>query len=361
MSYPHTFIKHFLFTFACTYFNIPSILYFVSLVEEYMCIFKCRNESYNTCKNNTFFTFFLMLAYGQTEREEKTPTPEVSNYALTPDCNLDPEWSLDDTNINSLRRRKVLTHSLTDPCVTSHIPNFNISSSTRTSPISNPYRSTNLNEKSLKLQKLITYPKVIATYPRILPNSKTYPRNVKKIKKIDGRYLKPPSSQPPVFLKCKVKKKSKDDKETIPDEIEERSLISSATTDLDIQFSEVNFESLSKFDSCLGNETSTASENKNQTLKQYYNFEEKKVMRVAPHIRRKDVICDTVDAWSCSNSSQNSSELCRYKPLVFGGTYPIDLPVRPVRSDLNLTELNDVPIEKSIPKTYDIDVPTDCE
>lgn len=299
-----------------------------------------------------------MLAYGQTEREEKTPTPEVSSYTLAPDNKPGFEWSLDGTNVSSLRRRKVLTDS--KPCATSYTSDSTISNLAGTSSTSNPYRSSNLDDKSVKPQKLITYPKITATYPRILPDSKIHPKDLKKIRKIDGRYVKPPPSQPPVFLKCKVKKKPKDDKENTPDVVEGNSLILSTTTDLDIQFSKVNFESLAKFDSRFGNEATTVPESTCQTLKQYCNFEEKKVMRVAPHIRRKDVICDTVDAWSYTNSSQNSSESCRYKPLVFGGTYPIDLPVRP-RSALNLTELKGAPNEKSIVKTYDIDVPTGCE
>lgn len=211
----------------------------------------------------------------------------------------------------------------------------------------------------MKSQKLVTYPKVTATYPRILPDNKIHPKDVRKIRKIDGRYVKPPSSQPPVFLKCKVKKKPEDDANTIPNEIEENNRISPRTTDLDIQFSEMNLETFTELDSRFRNEVSAVSENTSPTLKQYCNFEEKKVMRVAPHIRRKDVICDTVDAWCYSNSSQNPKS-CRYKPLVFGGTYPIDLPLR-FRNDPQLTEFENASNEKSILKTYDIDVPTNCE
>ncbi|XP_076233217.1 endoplasmic reticulum export factor secretory 16 isoform X2 [Calliopsis andreniformis] len=292
----------------------------------------------------------------ETEKEEKTPTPEVSNRTLTPDSNLNPEWSLDDINVSSLRRRKVLIDS--DPCVAPHSSDSNISTSTSMS--SNPYRSTNSSDKFMKPQKLVTYPKITATYPRILSNNKIHPKDVKKIKKLDGRYVKPPSSQQPVFLKCQVKKKSDDDKKIISDEIENNSISSSTTTDLDIQFREVDIESFTKFHSHFDNKTFALTESESQTLKQYCNFEEKKVMRVAPHVRRKDVICDTVDAWSYSNSSENSSVSCRYKPLVFGGTYPIDLPVN-LGSNLQLMEFKDVSNEKSILKTYDIDEPTTCE
>ncbi|XP_078045741.1 endoplasmic reticulum export factor secretory 16 isoform X7 [Augochlora pura] len=304
----------------------------------------------------------------EAEREDKTATPEVSNYALTADSNIGPdEWSLDGTNISSLRRRKILSDSLAKPQIDSRSSESNIIGSSSSS-VSNPYRSSKLEEtKSTKPPKMITYPKITATYPKLLPSNKLSSRDVKKIKKIDGRYVKPPSSQPPVFLKCKVKKKSDHDNDnSVPNDpeplINEDSLTSpAATTDLDVQFTEVSLESISKLDSRVGRGSPRPPDTDSQTLKQYCNFEDKKVMRVAPHIRRKDVICDTVDAWSYSNPAQNSSEFFRYKPLVFGGTYPIDLPVRPVRSDLNLAELTEFPVEKSIIKTYDIDVPTNCE
>lgn len=298
-----------------------------------------------------------MLTYGQMEREQKTPTLEVSNYMLTVDSNLDPDWSLDDTNVSSLRRRKVLTDS--NRCVTPHSSNSNISTYTIISSVSNPFRSTTSDEKSMKSRKMISYPKITTPYPRILLNNTIHQKDINKIKKLDGKHMKPPSSQPPIFLKCKIKKKIENNKDKNSDDIDENSLLT--TTDLDIQFSRVNFESLTTFDSSSENSTTVASENRNQTLKQYCNFEDKKVMRIAPHIRRKDVICDTVDAWSYSNSSQNpSTELCQYKPLIFGGTYPIDLPIKSI-SDLCITKFEDVPIKKFIPKTYYIDVPTNCE
>lgn len=275
---------------------------------------------------------------------------------LTADSKLDPEWLLDDTNISSLRRRKVLTNR----CVTSHSSDSSINISTNISSTSNPFRSINFDENFMKSRKIITYPKVTTTYPKILSNSTIYLKDINKKKKLDYRYVKPPSSQPPIFLKCKVKKKMKNNENKNSDNVDENSLTLSATTDLDIQFSKVNFESFSRFDLNLGSKTSIVSENMSQSLTQYCNFEDKKVMRIAPHIRRKDVICDTVDAWSYSNFSQNSTELYRYKPLIFGGTYPIDLPVK-LTNDLCLMELKNVPMEKSITKTYDIDVPTNCE
>lgn len=300
-----------------------------------------------------------MLTHGQAEKEEKTPTVEVSNYMLTADSNLGPpEWSLDDTNVSSLRQRKVLTNS--DRCNTSQSPESNTSIYTHTSPTSNLYRSTNLDEKYVKSRKLIAYPKITAAYPRIVSNNKIHPKDVNKIKKLDGRYVKPPSSQPPVFLRCKVKKKtdSNDDREL--DDVDESSLTSSATTDLDIQFGKINCDSFSKLRSYSRREASIPCKSQTQSLQQYCNFDEKTVTRIAPQIRRKDVICDTVDAWSHSKSSRNSTEWRGYKPLIFGGTYPIDLPVRS-GNELCLTEFEGVPVKKLLPKTYDIDAPTDCE
>lgn len=136
------------------------------------------------------------------------------------------------------------------------------------------------------------------------------------------------------------------------------------TTDLDIQFSKLKLESLVALRSATTAGNRKASDNVSsgeaRTLKQYCNFEEKKVMRVAPHIRRKDVICDTVDAWSHDGggTGQNAAELSRYKPLVFGGTYPIDVPLR-FRNDDRISE--DTPAKRNVSLTYDIDVPTECE
>ncbi|XP_076284103.1 uncharacterized protein LOC143210771, partial [Lasioglossum baleicum] len=294
------------------------------------------------------------------------------NYALTADSSIVPgECSLDGTNISSLRRRKVLSDTLAKPVggiVSGSSPESNIVISSSSS-VSNLYRSSHVDEtkSTIPSKKMITYPKIMTSYPKILTSNKSSPRDVRKIKKIDGRYVKPPSSEPPVFLKCNVRKKSDHDNDTIPCEPEplanEDSCKSPATiTDLDVQFTKVSLGTISKLDSRLGRGMPGPSPSPDsQTLTQYCNFEDKKVMRVAPHIRRKDVIYDTVDAWSYANSSQNSSELCRYKPFISGGTYPIDLPVRPARSDLNSAKLNDLPARKSFMKTYDIDVPTNCE
>ncbi|KAJ8680007.1 hypothetical protein QAD02_015794 [Eretmocerus hayati] len=124
-----------------------------------------------------------------------------------------------------------------------------------------------------------------------------------KYPKLNAFALKPP----PVFLKCTPKSKSASED------------FISKTTDLDIQFGKMRVVNESP------HETSVEKEKvKGQTLTQYCNFDEKKVVKVAPHVRRKDVICDTVDAWS---RQQSLSSPGKYRPLIFGGTFPIDAPL----------------------------------
>lgn len=207
------------------------------------------------------------------------------------------------------------------------------------------------------------YPKLTMSYPKILANDKVHSKDIRKSRHFDPIFLKPPCSQPPVFLKCKIQKKnlSEDKEKTAPDRLDEGNLsASSHTTDLDIQFSKLKLESLLAPDlSSEAKESHVPFNNEAQTLKQYCNFEEKKVMRVAPYIRRKDVICDTVDAWSYNDSTgQNITESSRYKPLVFGGTYPIDLPLR-FRNNNRLTD--DTSAKDNTSLTYDIDMPTKCD
>lgn len=294
-----------------------------------------------------------MLAHQQTEREDKTPTPEVSNCGLTSDNILDPEGSLHAAGTNLLRRRNVSIKS--NPYVVSafddntagNVPTFfNLSTGNLDVKVQNSRRK---------------YPKLTMSYPKILPNNKVYSKDIRKPKRIDSIFLKPPCSQPPVFLKCKIKKKnpSEDKEETAPNRPDEGNLsATSQTTDLDIQFSKLKLESFLVPDlSSETKESHVTFSNEAQTLKQYCNFEEKKVMRVAPHIRRKDVICDTVDAWSYDNTEQNITESSRYKPLVFGGTYPIDLPLRFRNNHLT----DDTSVKANTSLTYDIDMPTKCD
>jgi len=293
-----------------------------------------------------------MLAHRQTEREDKTPTPEVSNCGLTSDNIFDPERLLNIAGTNLLRRRNVSVKSnpyiasAFDDNTSGYVPTFfNLS-------------SDNLDRKVPNFRK--KYPKLTMNYPKILPNNKVHSKD-RKSRRVDPIFSKPPCSQPPVFLKCKIKKKnpSEDKEETAPDRSDKRNLSVSQTTDLDIQFSKLKLESLLAPDlSFETKESHVTFSNEAQTLKQYCNFEEKKVMRVAPHIRRKDVICDTVDAWSYDSIGQNISESSRYKPLVFGGTYPIDLPLR-FRNNNRLVD--DTSAKNNTSLTYDIDMPTKCD
>lgn len=288
-----------------------------------------------------------MLAH-QAEREDKTPTPEVSNYGLTTDNNLDLEGSSNVAGISSLRRRNV--PAKLNACNASAFNDNTLDSVSAFFDLSNDNPEVKVQNPRKR------YPKLTANYPKIPENNRVHSKDIKKSQCTDPIFLKPPSAQPPVFLKCKIKKRypSEDDsEETVSCTSDENS--PSQTTDLDIQFSKLKLESLIRSD--LSSETkksSAGSHGEEQTLKQYCNFEEKKVMRVAPHIRRKDVICDTVDAWS-NDTGRNISESPKYKPLVFGGTYPIDLPLQ---NSNRLTEKTFA--KKNMSLTYDIDIPTSC-
>jgi len=280
---------------------------------------------------------------GQAGREDKTPTPEVSNYGLISDNDLDLEGSPDAIGINSSLRRRNVSKSNT---FNDNVPNV---------PMFYDLSGGILETKVQNSCKSFKYPKLTANYSKILQNGKTHPKN----KKSKPACLKPPCSQVPVFLKCKIKIKSppENKKDATTDRPLCNSFASSQTTDLDIQFSKLKLESFIPQGVTTETKASDIISSEAQTLKQYCNFEEKKVMRVAPHIRRKDVICDTVDAWSY-DSGQNVSELSRYKPLVFGGTYPIDLPLR-FRNDNRVAE-NSL-AKRNVSLTYDIDVPTKCD
>lgn len=295
-----------------------------------------------------------MLAYGQAEREEKTSTPEVSNYMLTLDNNLNSEWPLDGKNNSTLRRRKV--PSTLDFGSSSQMPIINDISQFSSITVSCVRDLVNSEVKEKKLPKFKKYPKTSIAYPTILHSDKIYSKNIRKIKKVDPRYNKPPCSQPPVFLKCKIKKKILDGKNE--ETSNESNMIYSQKTDFDIQFDTAQFNSSDELSEVFienVNINKNKKSNKCQTLKQYYTFEEKNVVRRAPHIRRKDVIRDTVDAWSYSNNEDQS----QYKPLIFKGTYPIDVPISFENNNYPFTSTNSV--EKYISKNYDIDAPIYCE
>ncbi|XP_025160714.1 uncharacterized protein LOC105190139 isoform X1 [Harpegnathos saltator] len=305
------------------------------------------------------------------EREDKTPTPEVSNCGLTLDNNLDPVASSDVSAVSTLRRRNVSAKSnpyvafaMNDNTADGALTFFDLSA------------GVNLEAKASRdSRKSVKYPKLTASYPQIPQNPvKVQPRDIGISRHADVAFSKPPSSQLPVFLKCKMKQMPSEETAADEQQPDHGKIAAVPQTDLDIQLSKLKLESLiapepAKMAKKMRDVSSDDDANA-QTLKQYCNFEERKVMRVAPHIHRKDVICDTVDAWSYDNSMFNTSEsAARYKPVIFGGTYPIDLP---------LTFKNDgygdgqavegaggggvsSAKKKNVSLTYDIDIPIKCE
>lgn len=72
-----------------------------------------------------------------------------------------------------------------------------------------------------------------------------------------------------------------------------------------------------------------------------------------PAGRKHDIICDTVDAWATQKNKQTSvlSSIKNslfgqktekvYKPLVFGGTYPIDVPCNEINEEIRKAILTD--------------------
>lgn len=181
------------------------------------------------------------------------------------------------------------------------------------------------------------YPRVNTTYPQIPPINKIQPED--PLKKMT---YPPPSLKSPVFLKCNSKK------ENLLEEEFKNNL--KKPTDLDIQFQQMKYENLSTVTE--ENLNKSIDKGSSQSLAEYCNFDEKKVVKVAPHIRRKDVICDTVDVWS---RRSDSSLRPRYRPLIFGGTFPIDAPF-----DTDAISERDEKLltRKKTPKTFDIDLPT---
>lgn len=161
--------------------------------------------------------------------------------------------------------------------------------------------------------------------------------------------VKEPQQAP---LKRKPSTSDDEEDDNVSDEMQKNR---KPATDLDIQFQQMKLQNLTaevrtaerrKTSALIGNKSS------GQSLTQYCNFDEKKVVKVAPHIRRKDVICDTVDAWSGNRRTRPDSDLRpRYRPLIFGGTFPIDLP---------FDEQRQLQLQQP-PKTFDIDRPTSLE
>lgn len=77
----------------------------------------------------------------------------------------------------------------------------------------------------------------------------------------------------------------------------------------------------------------------------------------SPLIRKHDIINDTVDVWaeksifSFNNTDVHAIQNVKYKPLIFGGTYPIDVPIGLPPKIANNS------FHKEYNKTFDIDRP----
>ena len=222
-----------------------------------------------------------------------------------------------------------------------------------------------------KVSTRLKYPRISTSYPKI-PQGEVSPEQLQEKMRRQAMMTTPPSSRPPVFLKCNVKKRhgSDDEDEDGEDDDKERedefkSVKNQQPTDLDIQFQQMNLENLTSPASNKSTAEPRKNSNNSQSLVQYCSFEEKKVVKVAPHIRRKDVICDTVDAWSRQGNNLDHpisssitalnylSDRPRYRPLIFGGTYPIDAPVNNAAGSSHK-----IVAGRHMSKTFDIDAPT---
>lgn len=283
----------------------------------------------------------------QPEKEKMSATPEVSNCTITP--NNMPERLSEISAINSLRRRRPIA-----------IPDSNDSGNSGQQPLllDTLDPCIGLAKCTANKSSKPKYPNIPMTYPRILSSNKIHPDNIPKPKKVP--LTKPPSARPPLFLKCNLKKKSLS-RETTDEELEDADYAQNhRPTDLDIQLRRLKLEAcMSSSSSDSGKRMSvTSDQSGGQSMSQYCNFEEQKIIKVAPHIRRKDVICDTVDAWSREKDGRVTAGKPRYKPLIFGGTFPIDAPFR----DRILKDTSQLgaktPSGRFISKTFDIDAPT---
>ena len=285
-----------------------------------------------------------MLA-GQSGKEEKSSTPEVSIQTLIPNSILDPTYSQEAFGVNSLRRRRTIIRS--EACdETNDLPLY-------LEPQAHPVDDSHTLQK---LSKTITYPKVTSSYPRILPSNKIHPKEMSKPMKVNPSLSRPPPAHSPIFLKCKFKKKLSS-RDIIDQDLENLDTVKAKTTDLDIQLRRLKLESFSmSTSSSLDSKRrpSLPSDNVGQSMTQYCSFYKKKIVKVAPHIRRKDVICDTVDAWSLGHDGCANAKISRCKPLIFGGTYPIDFPFKG-KNFKNIGDKND-----SL-KTFQIDAPINYE
>ena len=296
----------------------------------------------------------------QSDKEEKLPpTAEVSKPILTSNSRAEPESLWNILNVNALRRRNFQQIGIkSEENIVSETISTDSTYASRESSI-----SETLINKLENAPKSMKYPKIAGSYPKIVDQMKN--RIIPKGKKIDPKPVKPPPANPPVFLKCNPKPKkvetSRSREKTEEGNLDTKNL----STDLDIQLSHMQFATLKASNSSFAERsekddkgTIVRADSDSQSLKEYCDFNEKKLVRVAPHIRRKDVICDTVDVWSASNDGKSNADLSRYRPLIFGGTFPIDAPSRGNASGaLRKTSQTG----KNISKTFDIDCPLDYE
>lgn len=290
-----------------------------------------------------FSIVYLMLTFHfhdwkkKKKKENKAASTNVSTQISASKHNSTNESSLDASMTplpsNTIRRRKI---------------------NSKIETINREFNDTNYENNIEKPKKIIRYPKLTTNYPNINDIKKLSPN---KVKKIDGRYIKPPSIYPPEFKMCKPKLKMSSKKST---EMESKKILLDKNinnpSDLDIQFSQLSIDYFKNSASRLSDTIDSIPEklnNSSKTFQEYCNFEEKKFVRVAPHIRRKDVICDTVDAWAADDQQDIKVGAHRYKPIIFDGTFNIDAPMK--NTDKNSSH-NKYTV-KHISKTFDIDAP----
>lgn len=301
----------------------------------------------------------------------------------------DPWNSSSPYRVNTLRRRKAQSKNVS---VNNDLPSTQNDAQLDQTYLYPVDAGADLTIRKTEItKKTIKYPKIVASYPNIV-DGKKFP--VSKFKRIDPKYIKPPLGHPPEFLKCQPKIQTSieagdndknvdpadltevdedddgEDPEDDEDEYQEEDTeveslrdecitpkMSGNPTDLDIQFSQLGIESLVNFKTAKrGSPQVPLKHNDNEkTLEKYCNFDEKTLIRVAPHMRRKDVICDTVDAWSNSVQSPSTRGL-PYRPIIFGGTFDIDTPCQSGKIG-SREDKERLMASKRISKTFDIDSP----
>lgn len=123
----------------------------------------------------------------------------------------------------------------------------------------------------------------------------------------------------------------------------------------------------------MGGDERTKLIGRRMIIAKYDTFETSRPSRPVLGRKRRDIICDTVDSWARKNSStknvlsslkhsffSKSEPAVVYKPLVFGGTYPIDSPTPlPRRREVAEIKSYDRPKVRQYgpAKSFDIDIP----